>query len=191
MTFCKTTKLTLRSRLFRGTFIALTAVSILSAATAANAACGDPAGTKSRPVPKLPFLAQGNNQSQPTGTNTSIVGLWHVSYTADGALFYEAYDLWHSDRTEMETANLSPVEGNVCMGVWKKIGSRTVQLSHVGWAFDNSGISIGSFSLAQTNTVSSDGSTYAGSFDYKAYDVDGNLVQEVTGTVAATRITAN
>ena len=191
MSFCKTPKTTLWSRLLQSAFLALTAVSILSAATTAKAACGDPAGAKFRPALKLPVLAQTNSQEQPSPALASIVGLWHVTYTADGALFYEAYDLWHSDRTEVESANFSPIEGNVCMGVWKKVGLRTVQLNHVGWAFDSNGNSIGTFTLAETNTVGSDGSTYTGTFDYKAYDVDGNLVQEITGTLAATRITVN
>jgi hypothetical protein len=31
--------------------------------------------------------------------------------------------------------------------------------------------------------------TYAGTFDFKFYDVNGNLVKEVTGDTTATRIT--
>jgi hypothetical protein len=37
--------------------------------------------------------------------------------------------------------------------------------------------------------VSPDGNTYQGVFDYKLFDNDGNLVQEVTGTQIAKRIT--
>ena len=42
----------------------------------------------------------------------------------------------------------------------------------------------------QANTVSPDGSTYSGNFDQKFYDLNGNFLFEVTGTVTATRITA-
>ncbi|MBZ5720424.1 MAG: hypothetical protein LAO03_08580 [Acidobacteriia bacterium] len=191
MTLCQTTKLTLWSHLGRIAFIALAAVSIVFAATAANAACGGPVGSRSGIATKLPFLTQANNQGRQSGISTSIVGLWHVTYTADGQLFYEAYDQWHSDRTEFENANFSPIESNVCMGVWKKVGLRTVQLNHVGWNFDSNGNPAGTFTINETNTVSNDGTTYQGTFDYKVYDVNGVLLQEVTGTLAATRITAD
>jgi hypothetical protein len=191
MTCFSMMKPTVWNRLSRGTFIALTAVSMMLAATTANAACGGPTGSHSGVALKLPFLASAPNPGRQTGANPSIVGMWHVTYTADGALFYEAYDQWHSDRTEFENADVPSAIGNICMGVWKKVGTRTIQLNHVGWNFDNNGNPIGTFTLNETNTVSSDGATYQGSFDYKVFDVDGNLQQEVTGTLAARRITAN
>lgn len=191
MTSISMMKPTVWNRLWRPTFIALTAVSLVFAAATANAACGGPTGSHAAVAQKLPFLAQGSSQSRQTSANPSIVGLWYVTYTADGALFYEAYDQWHSDRTEFENADVPSVIGNICMGVWKKVGTRTVQLNHVGWNFDNNGNPIGTFTINQTNTVSSDGMSYQGSFDYKVFDPDGNLQQEVTGTLAATRITAD
>jgi hypothetical protein len=54
-----------------------------------------------------------------------------------------------------------------------------------------SGNSLGSFPLDETNTVSRNGLTYTGTFDLKFYDVDGNLVDELTGTQTATRITVS
>jgi hypothetical protein len=40
-------------------------------------------------------------------------------------------------------------------------------------------------------TASPHGDSYKGTFDYKIYDVDGNLLQELTGTQTAVRITVN
>ena len=38
----------------------------------------------------------------------SIVGLWHVTYTtSDNELFQKSLDMWHSDGTELETANVN------------------------------------------------------------------------------------
>jgi hypothetical protein len=185
------TQLTGWNRLPRLTLVALITLSLLFAATSAKAACG---GQEGRSVVslKLPFQAQVNSQSPPDVANPSIVGLWHVTYTAsDSTPFYEAYDVWHADGTEFENANLTPIESNVCMGVWKKVGSRTVHLNHVGWSFDSFGNPNGTFTLTETNTVSKNGALYEGTFDYKFFDPQGNLLQEVTGTLKAARITAD
>ncbi len=181
-------KNTLWSGLARCCFIALATVSMMLVTTTAQAACGSHVGTRSPIASKLWSLA--NPAGGQTNDYNSIVGLWHVTYMADGQLFYEAFDLWHSDGTEMETANFSPIEGNVCIGVWKKVGP-LVHLNHVGWQFDGSGNPAGTFTLTENNAVSGDGNSYAGTFDYKAYDPNGTLQQEIKGTLAATRIGAN
>jgi len=122
----------------------------------------------------------------------TIVGLWHVNYTAaDGSHFLESFDTWHADGTEFENANLPPAVGNICYGVWKPIAPRTVQLHHVGWMFNADGSSAGTFTLDEVNTVTLDGKTYKGTFDFKVYNVSGNLLAEVKGTMLATRITVN
>ena len=191
----KSTKHSLWS-LFRGVSVSLAAMGILLAATSAVAACGDPLGlNKSGVFTKLPFLAQPGgaagqaHQREGSGGNNAIVGLWYVNYTSGGQPLYESFDQWHSDGTELENPNLAPATGPLCVGVWTKVGGRTFQLHHVGWNFDINGNSLGSFTLDETNTVDRHGQTYTGTFDLKFYDVDGNLVGEVTGTQTATRIT--
>lgn len=187
-----TTKDTLRTRLVRSTTTALAAIGMLLAGVGtAAAACGPTAQKQLGVVRNQPFLAVPNGQSrQAKDTDSSIVGLWHLIYTdSTGAFFLESFDMWHSDGTEYETANFVPAMGNNCLGVWKQVGRRTVQLNHIGWNFNADGSSAGYFTLTETNTVSRAGDTYTGSFDYKVYDVNGNLQQEVTGTIAAKRIT--
>jgi hypothetical protein len=76
------------------------------------------------------------------------------------------------------------------MGVWKQVDS-TIHLYHVGWLFDSVGNSMGLFTLTERNVLAGNSNSYHGTFDYKAYDPNGNLVQEVTGTLAATRIGVN
>jgi len=177
-----------RASLGRYLCIAMTALTLLTISTTANAACGSRGEALSSSVPNL--LSLVNLAPGQGSSSASIVGLWHVTYTADGQFFYEAFDMWHSDGTEAETANLNPIEGNFCMGVWKQVGS-TIHLSHVGWGFDNNGNPAGMFSLTERNTFAGNGNSYHGTFDYKAYDSNGNLLQEVTGTLAATRIGVN
>lgn len=190
-------------RLFRGASVTLFALGMLLAATSAGAACGDPSGLKSGAVPKLPFLVQPGGASEQaahqaleSGTEApanknSIVGLWYVTYTSSGQLLYQSFDQWHSDGTELENPNLAPATGPLCVGVWKQTGTRTFRLHHVGWNFDINGNSLGTFTLDEKNIVGPHGKAYQGTFDLKFYDVNGNLIQEVTGTQTATRITVN
>ncbi len=183
-------------RLFRSASVTLAAVAMLFVASNAVAACGDPSGLKPGIALKMPFLAQpggGAEQARQTKApdRNSIVGLWYVSYTSGGELLYESFDQWHSDGTELENPNLAPATGPLCVGVWNQVGKRTYRLHHVGWNFDINGNSLGSFTLDETNTVSRNGLTYKGTFDLKFYDVDGNLVDEVTGTQTATRISVS
>jgi hypothetical protein len=177
------------NRLIRSAVIALFAIGTLFVSVIANAACGDPTGAKSGLALKLPFLAQPRSESRQPNGKSSIVGLWHVTYDTGGQLFYESFDQWHRDGTELENPNLPPIGGSVCVGVWKTTPSGIVRLNHVGWNFDSNGNSTGTFSLGERNIVSADGNTYRGVFDYKSYDVDGNLLVEIKGTQTATRIT--
>jgi len=175
-----------RKRLFKPLFVALTSFGILMTASVAHAACGDHLQSSHGISAKLPLALLQRDTSEPS--SRSIVGLWHVIYSSQGQLFYEAFDQWHGDGTEFENANFIPTEGNICVGVWKLMGN-TVVLNHIGWNFDASGNSSGTFTLTERNVVGSDGRTYRGIFDYKVFDVNGNLIDELTGTQIATRIT--
>jgi hypothetical protein len=126
----------------------------------------------------------------------TIVGMWHVTYTIGDTdtVFNKTLDQWHSDGTEFENADLSPLGGNICMGVWKQVGARTVHLHHIGLLFSPDGLdATGSFTLDEINTVAANGKTYSGTFVFKVYDTNGNFVSgsEVDGKIAATRITVH
>ena len=179
------------SRGIRAVYLMFTVATLVFAGSNANAVCSAPNRSASGVVAKLPFLPAVALETAPSTGSPSIVGLWHVTYTADFGLFYEAYDQWHSDKTELENADVSPIEGNICMGAWKKVGPRTVQLNHVGWGFDGAGNPNGTFTIHETNTVSSDGMSYQGTFEYKFFLPDGTLDTDIKGTVAGTRITAD
>jgi hypothetical protein len=138
------------------------------------------------------MLAQAESDESASATSDSIVGLWHVVYTAGGSVFNETLDQWHSDGTEFENAYLPVAQGNICFGVWKTVGTRTVRLHHVGWTYDPvaGGPANGTFTLDETNIISRDGKTYTGSFTFKTFPSTGEGV-EVKGTIAATRITVD
>jgi len=172
----------------QGAAITVIALAALASGTA-FAACGPTAGAKPLHFPALPLTAQSRPVDNQNNGRLSIVGLWQVTYVSGGQLFFNSLEQWHSDGTEFENANVNPTEGNVCFGVWQTIAPGTVKLHHIGWNFDANGNSIGTFTIDEINTVAWDGATYQGTFDYKVYDVDGNLVFEATGTQTANRIT--
>jgi hypothetical protein len=162
----------------------------------AKASCGGPAGLSSRSPIKLPMLSMAQENSLSPAANDSIVGLWHVIYTANGALFNESLDMWHSDGTEFENVHLSPAGGNICLGVWTQVAPRTVRLHHIGWLFnalDPTANATNTFTIDETNVVAPNGTTYSGKFTFRVYDLNGNYVpnSEVDGTIAATRYTVN
>jgi len=137
------------------------------------------------------LTAQGADKEsgQSRGTQGSaIVGLWHVQYHGD-LEGLESFDQWYSDGLEFEVANEAP--GVVCQGTWEQVGRFGVQLFHTGWNYDSNGQLTGYFNETQTITVSLDGQTYDGTYDLKDYDTTGHQLDELTGTLHATRLSVN
>jgi hypothetical protein len=151
------------------------------------AGCGALGGTDN--VVKYPMPGEDGA----IGPDT-IVGLWHVTYTTStNAPFGVSLKEWHGDGTEFENIDHSAVIGNVCFGVWKQIGPRTVRLHHTGWTFDANGNPTGFFTIDETDTIAPNGMSYSGNFDFKVFDTNGDYVPgtETTGTIAASRITVD
>jgi len=173
------------ARVSRTVRIAFAIIGLAFITTLANASCFDHGLGATATLSKglIAKLAASPNASHGT-----IVGLWQVSYTtSDNQPFQDSFDMWHSDNTELEVANVDPVIGNTCIGVWKQVGSE-IHLHHVGWGFDTLGNLIGPFTVDDVLTLGNRGNSYSGTFDFKQYDGDGNVIQEVTGTISATRI---
>lgn len=162
----------------------LAAASVMFAAPA-KAGCVDPrAGVEPALIHQLPGLPGlfGSRLE-----HRSIVGTWHVVYTAGGAPSGEAFIQWHSDGTEWENINYPVLDGNICMGSWKQINANTVARNHYGWLFD-AGLVSGWFNETETDVLSKDGNSYSGTNEIKFYDSSGNLKMDVTGTSSAARI---
>ncbi|MGI8957363.1 MAG: hypothetical protein ACR2II_10685 [Chthoniobacterales bacterium] len=116
----------------------------------------------------------------------AIVGLWNVHYFQGTVELFQTYDQWHSDGLEFEVNSIHP--GAVCQGTWKQTAHNRAKLLHVIWTFDTNGVVTGHIEETQANTVSQDGNTYQGTFVQKFYDLSGNFLFEVTGTLTATRL---
>jgi hypothetical protein len=196
---------------------ALVALGLLFAASAARAG-GCAVSYKAVAAPPIPFVsprADDHQRGDDSNGHDSIVGLWHVIYTATestaGPLpvpvippgppssfqFVETLKTWHSDGTEFEQAFLPPTAGNFCYGVWKDLRDGSVKLHHIGLMFASDGSISNIFTVDETDTVASNGKTYKGNFDIKlwppVFDLVGvgTPVQEIKGTTAAIRITVD
>jgi hypothetical protein len=204
----------LRARTFAPLALAASLALLLSA-SAAKAGCGVPykAGAASAPSPAV---TSPHGDDHPGGDdshgNASIVGLWHLIYTADSSTsgplpvpvippgppssfqFLESFKTWHSDGTEFENAFMPPTGGNICFGVWKDLGDRRVKLHHIGLMFDSMGNISFIFTVDETDAVASNDKTYKGNFTFKLWPPFfdqvgvGTPLQEITGTTAGTRI---
>ena len=135
------------------------------------------------------FLLSPSAQTAGADDGRSIVGLWNVHYFIGTTEIFQTYDQWHSDGLEFEVNSIAP--GAVCQGTWKRIQHDNAKLFHVIWTFDANGTLTGHIEEVQINTVSHSGNTYAGTFDQKFYDLNGNLTGEATGTISATRISVD
>lgn len=171
--------------MYRSLLLSAAAVALAAGTVSAQAACGVPAGTHMAKV-HLPPLKYA---TAPSGD--SIVGTWTTALTVGGSVILNTIIQWHSDGTEADNADLPPTAGNTCEGSWVSTGARTVHRYHLGWTFDASSNPSGMFVLTEDNKLARDGNTYKGSFDQKFYDLDGNLVNEISGTVAAKRVAAD
>ena len=120
---------------------------------------------------------------------SAIVGLWYAEYHGDFEGI-DTFEQWHSDGQEFESSNEGL--GVLCQGTWEPVGRFGVQQFHTWWSFDaGTGVLDGYYRENQTLTVSQNGQSYDGTFRVRKYDLDGNRLDEFTGTVHADRLTVN
>lgn len=168
---------------------AIAAIGLATSGMSAQAACGSfsKADLFAGQHVKLPPAPPHDISTKVLGS-PSIVGMWHVEYLVSGNLAFQSFQQWHSDNTEFEFADIPTIPGDICMGVFSNDG-RTYNLYHTAWTFDNSGNPNGTMVLTHLDKLSRNGNRFAGTFDLKFYDVNGNLINEVTGNTQADRVT--
>jgi hypothetical protein len=125
-----------------------------------------------------------------------IVGFWRVKLVsegsagiADGTVIDDGFAQWHSDGTEVIVSLFAPATGNICLGVWQKVGPSSYTLNHFGFAFDSNGVFLGLAQIRENVVLDRRGHRFGGTFSIDQYDVAGALVGRIVGRVIATRIT--
>lgn len=171
----------------RRSTLLFTAISFLGLAGTAQA-CDFDAATGKAPPLKFPALLLPHGPSQsPRNEDAAhnVIGTWLVDYVVNGATVVQALVQWHPDGTEWQSGTQPVASGNICVGSWKSVDGKHVSRYHMGWLFTD-GVVSGYAIETETNRVSSKG-TYAGDFDTKYYDKDGNLTKEVVGTTSGAK----
>jgi len=139
----------------------------------------------------------------------TIVGLWkfemiskstptHANPMPDGTLIDFGTAAWHADGTEIQTSGIrDPRDGDVCQGVWQRVGDATFVLNHYALAWTN-GTYTGPVNIRAEVTIDRGGDGYSGMFatvvylatPVKGHEFDQNTVlASITGTFTATRVT--
>jgi hypothetical protein len=136
----------------------------------------------------------------------SIVGLWHVVFTAkgnpgqappDGTPIDNAVAAWHSDRTEIMNSGRPPQDGNFCLGTWEEVGECKYKLNHFALGYDTTnapegiGKPAGPTHIVEEVTLSPDGKSFTGTFTLDTYDSSFNHGMTIVGTLKGTRITVS
>jgi hypothetical protein len=138
----------------------------------------------------VPQDASGTPAQRGGGTPASVEGLWQVTYSSSGQIVDMAFEVFHSDGTEMLNDITPPAEGNVCLGVWTQTASTTYKLTHPSWLFDSNGNLTGT-SLFNVTVALDSADKFTGTYTLNYYDSEGNLGPVYTGTMTATRIQSN
>jgi hypothetical protein len=172
-------------------FTAIAVAAVAFALSAVSAQACNPLYAKGMPPLKIsPSMLARNNPNAPA--KSSIVGLWHVVHTqSSGDPLFEGFDIWHSDGTEEEIANIPPATGPVCFGVWAQNGKQVQLLIHTTFTYDLNNNPTGTIVLTETNKLSKDGNSYGGPFEFKVYDTSGTLQADIKGTSKADRLTGS
>lgn len=196
--------------------IGMAMIGVSFGATQARAGCFDSSKAGAAPTAFLgahAILPAPDQDDQGSGQSATIVGVWHVIYTAtystsgpipvpvippgppDSFTFAETMKTWHADGTEWEE-KIEPPPAGFCFGVWKHTATGSEKLHHFGAVTAPDGSVVAVFYEDELNRVAPGGKSYSGTFDFKLYgptDVlgTGPVLQEIKGTTAATRITVD
>jgi hypothetical protein len=181
---------------FGGAAYGAIATLLLFGATAG--ACSLPGGMGLRPVNFAdPWVRLGlphtQDEARPAdrgNSPASVQGLWQVTYSSGGEAVDMAFEVFHSDGTEMLNDITAPAEGNVCLGVWVQTDAKTYRLTHPSWVFDANGNLTGT-AIFDVTIVMGSADTFSGTYSLTYYDTHGTKGTVYTGTLTATRVLPN
>jgi hypothetical protein len=139
----------------------------------------------------MPGLTQSDNQSGSGPHPVLIVGMWTVGFYHTGNQLWDmAIEQFSADGNEMTNDNAyPPAEGNLCWGVWVRVGNGRFKMKHIGWVFDSNGTYLGRFDFAATLTLDDHGNRFTGTYTADQEDLSGNTIPDLhdEGTLKGTR----
>ena len=176
---------------FAATLAIATLCTLFAAEAAATCVTAPSKNRFAAPIPQaLPAAAQSAGDRADDDAADMLVGMWRADFLVGDALYDQTLQQFHSDGTENILSNgLPPALGNVCLGIWKRVGPRTFKLRHLAWNWDADGTFAGLFEMIVTFTVNRSGE-YRGTFVADSYDLSNERIPElhVEGEVTALRL---
>jgi hypothetical protein len=133
------------------------------------------------------------------GFGAPIVGVWKFQWS--GALTDFGTQAFHSDGTElMFSAGVDPATGDVCQGVWRRVGVFTYKVHHIAMAWLAPGTQYGLLiDIHMTIKLAPSGDSLTGSYDVSVFpaspanpfDESAGPVATGSGSITATRLKAD
>ncbi len=136
-----------------------------------------------------PETTSAAEHQDPGPPNAPLVGMWQVNVLSEGQVIDEAYEVFHSDGTEMINDITPPAEENVCLGVWAQTAAGVYKLKHLSWTFDSNGNLTGTAVLKISINLKPGSDKFTGTYTLNYFDNNGNPAGEFTGQVQGTRVT--
>jgi hypothetical protein len=163
--------------------------------TEASAGCPNLPGFKAGAA--QPISWQGKGEFEPSSpllvadrddSVDRIVGFWRVGYVLpDGTVLGNGFQQWHSDGTEIHNSEGPAAGGNFCLGIWKKTGRLHYTLNHFYLASDPTNNSLHDrVQIREEIDLDRSGDEHFGTFTIDDYDLEGNFLFHIQGTVHAT-----
>jgi len=94
--------------MYHSILLSAAAIALMAGSISAQAACGPRPGGTQPPVVNLSHIKLPAAEAAPLGYG-SIVGLWKDSWIVGGQLAFYSIAAWHSDGTEFDNVDLSPM----------------------------------------------------------------------------------
>jgi hypothetical protein len=137
-----------------------------------------------------PGLVPSADEQAASSRHTSIVGMWILGFYHGDKQWDQAIEQFSADGNEMTNDNAyAPAGGNICWGVWKRIGNGQYIMKHIGWVWDANGVYFGKFDFVATITLTDNGDGFIGMYKADQEDSSGNVIPSMhdEGTLKATR----
>ena len=164
--------------------------------SAAHADCGKPNSRQAVSVLSSARALTPNSeleevrapQMEEDSDRPSIAGLWLTTSTIEGQQL-QSFESFTNEGLEFLNDSGSPIEGNVCFGIYQTGPRGVITVNHPSWNYDGGGNLIGTVVIKEQITVDAGGKTFHGNITVDIYDLSGARQAHLAGTYTGKRIT--